>query len=149
MSIWIDVFAIIILIACVYRGYKKGIVYVAFKLVAFIVSILVALILYRPATEYIINNTEIDEKIESVITSKENNETGSQSDEKEQNISSDLVNKSKQAITKTASKPIAETIVKIGVIIVLFIGTRIILFIVKCPILSERIQFSMVYLLFL
>lgn len=133
MSIWIDVFAIVILIASVYRGYKKGIVGVAFKLVAFIVSILVALIFYRPATDYIINNTEIDEKIEAVITSKdkENNSEGQQNEKDEQDYSKELVEKSKEAIAKNAAKPIAENIIGIGVIIALFIGSRIILILVK------------------
>lgn len=130
MSIWIDLFAILILIASIYRGYKKGIVGVAFKLVAFIVSILVALIFYRPATDYIINNTEFDERIEQVITNK-NEEKDTAEMQNEQDYSKEIVKKSKEAIAETAAKPIAENIIGIGVMIVLFIGSRIILFIVK------------------
>lgn len=133
MSIWIDIFAIVILCASVYRGYKKGIVGVAFKLVAFVASILVALILYRPATEYIINNTEIDERIEKIITNKDKDSSSEelQNKEDEQDYSKELVEKSKEVIAKNAAKPLAENIIGIGVIIVLFVGSRIVLFIVK------------------
>ncbi len=141
MYIIVDIIVILILMGSVYRGYKKGIVDVGFKLVAFIISLLVAILLYSPITEVIVNNTQIDEKIEEVIIK---NATASKESEEEQNsdtennletyitkYSKNIVKDTKNSMVESAAKPLAKNIIGISVIIVLFLCSRIILIILK------------------
>ena len=141
MYIIVDIIVILILIGSVYRGYKKGIVDVGFKIVAFIISLLVAILLYSPITEVIVNNTQIDEKIEEVIIK---NATASKESDEEQNsdtennletyitkYSKNIVKDTKNSMVESAAKPLAKNIIGISVIIVLFLCSRIILIILK------------------
>ena len=48
-------------------GYRRGLVGLIFKLFVFVVSIIIVFALYKPISNAIINNTELDEKIASVI----------------------------------------------------------------------------------
>ncbi len=121
MSIIIDIIVVAILVCSVYRGYKKGIIDVGFKIIAIIVSLLISIILYSPITNLIINNTEIDEKIEEVIIKN------GIVDE----YSNDIVRETKNSMVEMASKPLAKNIVGLSVIIVLFLSSRIILIILK------------------
>ena len=63
MGIVLDVILIVIILLNVIICYKKGLVKLAVGLVAVIVSLILAMILYKPVTNIIIKNTEIDEKI--------------------------------------------------------------------------------------
>lgn len=67
MGTLIDILIIITMISFIYMGYRKGLIKVAIKLVAFIISILIALILYKPLANQIMINTQIDEKISQTI----------------------------------------------------------------------------------
>lgn len=141
MYIVIDIIVLLILAGSVYRGYKKGIVDVGFKLFAFIISLLVAIILYSPITDLIIKNTEIDEKLEEIIiknvtTSEENNEEQSNDTNNDlenyiTKYSKDVVKDTKKSMIDIASKPLARNIIGISVIILLFLCSRIILIIIK------------------
>lgn len=70
MGILIDVFLILIMVLAIFIGYKKGLIKVAINFVAIIVSIVIALILYRPVANMIIVNTELDENISDGIYEK-------------------------------------------------------------------------------
>ena len=59
----IDIIIIAIIAACILAGYRKGLIGVAFHLVSFIIAILVALLLHGPISNFIIQNTQIDDKI--------------------------------------------------------------------------------------
>lgn len=147
MSIIIDIVVALILICSIYGGYKKGIVNVGFKLIVLIASILISLLLYRPITDLIINNTDIDERIESIIIEKgiisnkddesnnqNNNENSSESSIMEkyiQKYTTDLAKEANKAVVETTAKSIAINIVGIGVIIILFLSSRIIFTIIK------------------
>ena len=67
MIILIDLVVIGIIILSTYLGYKKGLIGVAFKILSFIIAIIITLILYKPVTNIIIQNTTWDEKIEQTI----------------------------------------------------------------------------------
>lgn len=139
MSIVIDIIIVLIIILSAYGGYKKGIVDVGFKLIAFIISLLIAIILYSPITNLIIDNTEIDENIEQIIKengirNEENNNSANISsgiDAYVQNYSKGLVKNAQNTLIETAANPIARNVIGIGVMIILFLGSRIILSILK------------------
>ena len=70
MAIILDLIIIGIIALSTFLGYKQGLIKVAFKIVSFFIAIVITLILYRPVTNLVINNTTWDETIESVIYEK-------------------------------------------------------------------------------
>lgn len=145
MEIIIDSIIVGIIILSTYLGYKKGLIGVAFKILSFIIAIVITVILYRPATTYIINNTTIDETIENTIIQKF---AGTQIDKGQtiksedinapeivvnyiNNIVINTVNDSKDAIVKTVAKDLTINIINIIVILGLFIITRLLLIFAK------------------
>lgn len=140
MGIIIDIVIIAIVVGLVFLEAKRGIVNVIFNLGAFAVSLLLTIMLLTPVTNFVINNTTFDEKIESSIL-----ESGiiEQTEEKETSedesigsmISSyvkDIEIKVQNGIFTTISRGLAESIVKLIVAIGLFLTIRIILIVVKC-----------------
>lgn len=67
MGIIIDIILLAILILSAFLGYKKGLVKLGAKLFAGIIAIIVIIIIYKPVSNIIINNTSIDEKIKDAI----------------------------------------------------------------------------------
>ncbi len=70
MGIVIDIAVVLIMLLFVYIGYRKGLIKVAISFLSVIMSILIALVLYRPVAQQIINRTQIDESISDTIYSK-------------------------------------------------------------------------------
>lgn len=133
MGIILDIIVIGILALSIFLGYKKGLVKLAVSLCALIIAIVVTFLLYKPVSNAIINNTEWDEKIEQVIIKNatkeiENNEN------KDGNILQDAQNyidntiaETQNNIVETQAPIIAQKVISIGTIIVLFIATRLLL----------------------
>ena len=137
MSIIFDVIVLLILIASIYYGYKKGIINVGYKLVALILSLLISIVLYMPLTQLIVNNTDIDEKIEEIIIKNAIVKAGEKEDSKDgiddyiQKYVRELAVGSQNAVVEVSAKPIALNVIRIGVMITLFILTRVILSVLK------------------
>ena len=130
MGIIIDIILICILALTIFWGYKKGLVKVVFKVLAFLIALFLTIILYRPITNIVINNTELDEKIANVIIEKGTVEVDDSAENKtldkyventKKNIQNDVVN--------TTAKSVSENLVGIIVMIALFIALRIALMI--------------------
>ncbi len=130
MGIIIDIILICILALTIFWGYKKGLVKVVFKVLAFLIALILTIILYRPITNIVINNTELDEKIANVIIEKGTVEVDDSAENKtldkyventKKNIQNDVVN--------TTAKSVSENLVGIIVMIALFIALRIALMI--------------------
>jgi len=66
-GILVDLVIISVLISNSYWGYRKGLISVLFKLLTFIVSLLIVFLLYKPVSTSIINNTQLDEKLSTAI----------------------------------------------------------------------------------
>lgn len=145
MAIAIDLILLAIMLLSIFLGYKKGLIGVAFKILSFIIAIVITLILYNPVSSYIINNTQIDENIESIIVEKLGANTKIEEGEiikQDSDLPSvivnyindtikNTVNESKEAIIKAVSRDLTINIIRIIVIIVLFLLTKIILFFAK------------------
>ena len=122
MEIIFDIILIAIILLNVIICYKKGLVKLAVGLVAVFISLILALMLYKPVTNIIIKNTEIDEKVKETIINTlttENNE-----DEKDetadkgmmkymQSYVDDAVNKTKNEIVIEASEAVSTKIINI------------------------------------
>ena len=67
MGIILDIILIAIIALSTFLGYKKGLIKVAVKLCAFIIALVVTLVFYKPVSNLIIENTELDDNIKNVI----------------------------------------------------------------------------------
>ncbi len=134
MGIILDLVILGIILLNIFICYKKGLVKLAVGLVAVLVSTILALLLYKPVSNLIIEKTEIDNKIENAIienfTTKQDNEV--EVDDSgfmkyiEQYVD-DTVNKTKNEIVTEAAGTIAVKVINIGVIILIFVVARLIL----------------------
>lgn len=144
MSIIIDLILIGIILLSTFLGYKKGLIGVAFKIVSFIIALIVTLILFKPISNYIITNTHIASNIENAIVEKLSSTQIEEGQIKKE--STDLpnvvvdyinggiqntVNQAKDNIIKIVAKNLTETAINIVVMIGIFIITRLILLFAK------------------
>ena len=69
---WIiyDLAVLGIVALCTFIGYKQGLVKSAIKILSFFIAIIVAFVLYRPISNLIINNTQIDDNIKNAMIEK-------------------------------------------------------------------------------
>lgn len=70
MVLIIDLAIIVIIGLCIFLGYRKGLIGVAFKILSFFIALIVAVTLSTPLANFIINNTEVDDSIQSAIQDK-------------------------------------------------------------------------------
>lgn len=144
MAIIIDLIVIAILVLSTFLGYKKGLIGVAFKILSFLIAIVITLILYRPISNYIINNTEIALTIENSISEKLS--TTKMEEGKIDESSTDLpnvvvnyinkeivstVNETGDALVQIVAKELSQTIINLIVVIGIFVITRLLLLFAK------------------
>ena len=67
MGIILDIIIVAIILLNVYLCYKKGLVNLAVGLIAVFAAIILSVMLYKPVTNLVIENTEFDEAIENTI----------------------------------------------------------------------------------
>ncbi len=70
MWIIFDIAVIAIIALSIFIGYKQGLVKSAIKILSFFIAIAVALVLYKPVSGILINNTPIDDNIKNAIVEK-------------------------------------------------------------------------------
>ena len=136
MGIVIDIVVIAILVLNIIIGYKKGLINVVFNILAFFIAIIITFILYKPVSNFIINNTEIDDKIKQTIIENSKKEYNSDNEKTESSniiqkyVENSIKNAEEEAKEKTIEL-VANTIsirgVEILTGILLFIVTRLIL----------------------
>ena len=145
MGIILDIVIIAIIALSIFLGYRKGLVKIAVKLCAFLIAIIVSIVFYKPVSNIIINNTQLDEKIESAIIENgsikieedEETQTYAQEQEEEQTKESFLENvqgyvdetitETQNELVRKAAKEISGRLINIIIIVGLFIITRLIL----------------------
>ena len=134
MGIILDIILLIIILLNVYICYTKGLVKLAVGLIAVIASIILAVIFYKPVSNFIIKNTQFDDNIKNTIienfTSEENTNEESEDSGFMKYIESyvdDTVNKTKNEIVIEASDIIAVKVVNICAILGIFIVARLVL----------------------
>lgn len=134
MGIILDIILVAIIALNVFICYKKGLVKLAVGLIAVLVSVILAVLLYKPVSNIIINNTELDEKIKTAITENFVNEEET-TEETEDNgfmkyiekYVEDPVNKTKNEIVIEASGVIATKLIDIIAMVSIFIVARLVL----------------------
>lgn len=145
MAIFIDLAIIIIIMLSTYLGYKKGLIGVAFKILSFLIALIVTLFLYKPVSDVIIQHTTVDESIQSFIIDKfgTNQETSGQEEKQEQTnlpdvmvnymntVVKDAVDNSRETIVQAVAKDLAINIIHLIVMIGLFVIIRLLLLFAK------------------
>lgn len=140
MGIIIDIILIAILLLSAFLGYKKGLVKLGAKLFAGIIAIIVTIIIYKPISGMIINNTSIDEKIENTIIQKATNII----DENEQ-MQNTITEQVENNMLPEQAENIAKNVVYVVTALVLFVFVKIVLsiiislmdFVANLPILKQ------------
>lgn len=140
MGIIIDIILIAIIVLSAFLGYKKGLVKLGAKLFAGIIAIIITIVMYKPVSGMIINNTTIDEKIENAIIQNTTNFINE--NDKMQNGITEHVEKN---ILPEQAENLSKNVVYVITALVLFIAVKIILsiiislmdFVANLPILKQ------------
>lgn len=145
MGIIIDIAIIAIIALCILLGYRKGLTGSLLKIVSFVLALIIAFILFKPVSNFVIDNTNWDENLEQAIRQSilENEETPQNNEEKTEQSMPDVMmnyineavenagNEAKNAIIDATARNLAITIINVAVAIVLFIISKIILLFIK------------------
>lgn len=125
MGIIIDIIIIAIIAISTFLAYKKGLIVLAIKLCAFIIAIVVTFILYNPVSNLVINVTNIDETVQNAILEKTTDLINQEEIANQNETMQNLINQAKEGTLPEASRELAISIVKFGVMIILFLAVRI------------------------
>lgn len=148
MSIIVDLIILGILVLCIALGYHKGLTGSLLKIVSFVLALVIAFVLFKPVSSFIINNTNWDENLEqgirdSILKDNNNSNTNNKVDEDSNKgiptVMLEYINKSvedagntaKEAIVDSTARDVSVTIINAGVWIGLFFVSKILLFFVK------------------
>ena len=123
----LDIIIVLIIALSTYLAYKKGFIKLAIKLVALIISIVITVVLYNPISNLVINVTGIDETIENHIYEKVMEKMNNNEQDENQSYLGITVAQAQEGMLPTAARELAISIVKLGVFLVLLIGTKIII----------------------
>lgn len=145
MGIIIDIVIVAVMALSIFMGYKKGLIGVAFKILSFFVAIVLAFVLSKPITNYVIEHTEFDDNIritiQEALESKETQKV--ESPETQESNMPDIITEyvaeqikeataeTQNEIASTVATNLTQTIVNGVVFIGIFLVTRILLFFLK------------------
>lgn len=137
----VDFIIIAIIVLFAYISYKKGLTGCILKIMSLIISIVIAIILYIPVSNFIVNNTPIGPKVEEAITNTfittENDEvkvkdTAPNAIQDYLNeVITDTTNAAKEITVEAVAKGASEAIIRVTTLIVLIILSNIILLVVR------------------
>lgn len=135
VGIILDIIVVAIIALNIYLCYKKGLVNLAVGLIAVFAAIILALVFYKPVSNLIIENTELDEKIENAIIEKFSAEVSEGAEVKYAGLLEYLEKYVDDAVTKTQNEIVYETagtiatkVINVGVMIGIFLVVRVALF---------------------
>lgn len=145
MSIIIDAIILGILVLCIALGYRKGLTGSLLKIISFVLAIVIAFILFKPVSNFIIDKTNWDENLEqgirdTILNNDKQEEVATQEDNP--NMPSVMLeyinsavenagNEAKEAVVDATARQVAVMIINAGVWFALFLVARIILIFVK------------------
>lgn len=134
MSIIIDLIIVGILALCIFLGYKKGLTKCVIKILSFIIAVVVTAILFKPISNFVIQNTKVDETIrEAVINIVKDDVEETGKVKEETNLPKamvDYINKSVENAVNEAKNSIIEVVADNIAVIAINVGVAILLFII-------------------
>jgi len=123
----LDLIIVLVILLFTFLGYRKGLVRTAISILSFFIALIISIMLYKTLGNIIINNTQIDESIENVISSKI---AIGDLEEKYEMLPESLVEAGETTVNNL-SKNLSEKIIYITSFIILFIALKIALMFVK------------------
>lgn len=147
MAIIFDIVVVIIIALCTFIGYKQGLVKSAIKILSFFIAIVVALALYKPISNIIINKTPIDDNIKNTIIEKIKPE-GVEKDEEiklEDGNALDIIGNATSTTIETLAEAFTVKIIETVTLLLIYIIVKVALkfvsaltdIITKLPILKQ------------
>lgn len=70
MGIIIDIILVLLLFLSIYLGYRKGLAKVMLTIFSFFIALMLMLILYKPVSNFVIENTKLDEDLRYEISQR-------------------------------------------------------------------------------
>lgn len=143
MSFIVDIIILVILALSIFLGYKKGLTKCIIKIFSFVIALVIAFVLFKPISNFIINKTSIDDNIKNSIVQIVQDDISEEGKVKEDsNLPNSMVNyinesiknsvnETKNTIVNTVAEDISKGIVNVCVAIGLFIVARIALIFVS------------------
>ena len=144
-GILVDLVIISIIISNAFWGYRRGLVNVIFQVLAFIVSLLIMFVLYKPVANTIMNATSLDETLSEAIASNLTGTTledGNLINAEQSNISTSVVELINSFVTEALNRAepdvvgyvpnqLARMMIYTGTMLLLFIVSRALLVLVR------------------
>lgn len=146
-GVLVDLVIISIIISNAFWGYRRGLVGVIFKILTFLVSLVLVFLLYKPASNTIIEKTQIDEWLankisQSIEGTSLQDGTLLEYDEENSTISEGMIeilnsfitealNESASDVVGYVSTNLAVGMVRIGTMLVLFMISRFFLLFIR------------------
>ncbi len=132
MGIIIDFITIIILLMCIFYGYKRGLVNLVISLFTFVIALVIAIFLYRPIANIVIDNTSICDNIENYIFERIKDENIEKSDNEIIQLADKYILKdAKSETAEVIASSIAKTVIEVLTFIILVTVIRICLIIIN------------------
>lgn len=136
-GILVDLVIISIIISSIYWGYRRGLVAAIFKILVFIISLIIVFLLYKPVSNSIMANTQIDEKLAALIESNLAGTTladGNLLEPSESNFSAAVVDMINDFVKEALQKNVSNAVMYVSVELSHFmirVGTMLILLIIS------------------
>lgn len=132
MGIIIDFIIIIILLMCIFYGYKRGLVNLVISLFTFVIALVIAIFLYKPIANIVIDNTSICDNIENCIFERIKDENVEKSDNEIIQLADKYILKdAKSETAEVIASSIAKTVIDVLTFIILVTVIRICLIIIN------------------
>lgn len=147
-GILVDLVIISIIASNAFWGYRRGLVGVIFKILTFLISILIVLVLYKPVSNTIMEHTKLDEWLSAKIstsiqgTSLDDGQLLDYNNSENSNVSrvvidelnsfvQEALKKSASNVVEYVSQSIAIKMIRVGTILLLFIVSRFFLLFIR------------------
>ena len=136
----VDLIIILVVLLFTFIGYKQGLVKSAIRVLAFFIALIISITFYKPVANIIINNTQVDEKIEATISEKINDKKK----EKTKGLPKVITKTGEESVTKL-SNSIAIKVMYVLTFIIMFVTIKLVLllvtfladFVTKLPIIKQ------------
>ena len=138
MGIVVDLIIVAVMLLFIFLGYKKGLTGSLIKLLSFVIAIVLAVILYKPVGNVVIENTTIDDNIRTSLNETFGVQENKQEEKNEENVPSSIMNNINKEIENATDEvktnvidETTKTVVYVESAIVIFLAVKVVLLIVS------------------
>lgn len=155
-GIIVDIIIVVLIALSTFFGYKKGLARVILKIFSFLIAVILMLVLYKPISNVVIENTTLDDKIKSAVSEqlvKLNVDFENDDEEREKGFAEEYISKYVEEAIEKGTEDVIEyvsaklsiAIINVIIALIVFIVSMVLLliisiflrFLVKLPILKQ------------